>query len=261
VKEERWKPVPGYEGWYEVSDWGNVASLPRATTRGKVLKAQVSTKGYRQVGLSKYGTVKIRRISNLVLEAFVSARPPGHEACHGPGGQLDDSLGNLSWGTPAQNQLDRRRDGTSNQGERSVRSKMTSAIVSECRYRYAAGETQLALAAEFGVSPESMGAAIRGETYANVPGAVSRKSHETRLTDAIVLECRRRYAVGESQAVLCQEFGVTSGAMSSAIKGRTWAHLTESIPADDGRSRQRPEGFSEKMREAGRKGAEKRWHG
>jgi hypothetical protein len=200
---EVWLPVPGYAGWYEVSNLGNVASLARETTRGKLLKPQLTQKGYRQVGLSKYGKVRFHRISNLVLEAFTGPRPPDHQACHGPGGKMDDRLVNLSWGTPSRNQLDRRRDGTSNQGERGA-----SAV----------------------------------------------------LTAEIVLECRRRYAAGESQAILCREFGVTSGAMSSAIKGRTWAHLTEGIPEDDGRSRPRQDGFSEKMRAAGRKGAEARWH-
>ena len=30
---ETWKPVPGYEGLYEVSNHGQVWSAPRATTR------------------------------------------------------------------------------------------------------------------------------------------------------------------------------------------------------------------------------------
>jgi hypothetical protein len=166
---ERWLPYPGYAGFYEVSDQGNVTSLPRQTTRGKLLKAQVNKKGYRQVGLSKYGKVTIKRVARMVLETFDKPCPPGHEACHGPGGQLDDRLSNLCWGTPSKNQgEDRVRDGTSNRGEQSVRSKLTEAIVLECRRRYAAGETQAALAIEFSISPESMGAAIRGYTWAHL---------------------------------------------------------------------------------------------
>jgi hypothetical protein len=268
---ERWRSVPGYEGWYEVSDLGNVASLARQTTRGKVLRPQPSTKGYWTVGLSKYGKVKQHRISNLVLEAFVGPRPPGNQACHGPAGRADDSLANLSWGTPSENQLDRRRDGTSNQGERSVRARLTEAIVLECRRRYTAGETQTALAAEFGVSHESMGAAIRGRTWAHVTGGIlapdadggnlGERGPNHTLTEAIVLECRRRYAAGETQAALAIEFGVTSGAISSAIHGRTWAHLTEGIPDPeiDGRSLISTPQMRERRREYGRRGAEKRW--
>jgi hypothetical protein len=117
--------------------------------------------------------VKFYRISNLVLETFASPRPSGQEACHGPGGQLDDSLGNLSWGTRSRNQgADRVRDGTSNQGERSVRAKLTEAIVLECRRRYAAGETQVALAAEFGVTSGAMSNAIHGKTWAHLADGI-----------------------------------------------------------------------------------------
>lgn len=202
---ERWLPYPGYAGFYEVSDRGNVMSLPRATTGGKLLKAQIGKKGYRQVGLSKYGKVTIKRIGRMVLETFVGPCPPGHEACHGPGGRLDDSLDNLCWGTLSKNQgEDRLRDGTSNQGER-------------C-------------------------AAVR-------------------LTDAIVLECRRRYATGETQTALAAEFAVSSGAMNRAIKGYTWKHLTEGIPDPevDGRSLISTPEMRERRREYGRKGAKARW--
>lgn len=203
---EKWLPVSGYEGWYEVSNRGRVASLARQTTRGKVLTPQLNSKGYRQVGLSKYGRVRLHRVGALVLEAFFRPRNPGEQVCHGPNGKTDDSLANLTWGTPSQNQLDRRRDGTSNQGERSAAAT---------------------------------------------------------LTEAIVLECRRRYAAGETQSALAAEFGVSSGAMSSAIRGRTWSHLTEGIPDPDvdGRSLISTPGMRERRREYGRRGAEKRWRG
>lgn len=205
-KEEVWRPASGYAGFYEVSDHGRVISLSRTTTSGTVLKGAISTKGYRTVGLSKYGKVKLVPVGRLVLETFVGPRPPGCQVCHGPAGKTDDSLANLRWGTPSQNQLDRRRDQTSNQGERSA---------------------------------------------------------TARLTEDIVLECRRRYAAGETQTALAAEFGVSSGAMSSAIHGRTWAHLTEGIPDPDidGRSLISTSDMRQRRREYGRRGAEKRWRG
>jgi len=166
--EEVWQPVPGYSGWYEVSSHGRVGSLPRTTTRGKILKPQLGSKGYQQVGLSKYGNVKIYRVCHLVLLAFQGPCLPGHQACHGPGGRQDDSLANLYWGTPSRNQLDRRRDGTSNQGERSVQARLTNEIVLECRRRYLSGETQTALAAEFGVTSGAMCNAVHGKTWAHL---------------------------------------------------------------------------------------------
>ena len=73
-------------------------SLRRAATPGGLLVCCVTTQGYRQVRLSKYGRVKTLLVGQIVLETFVSQRPPGKRVRHGPGGKLDDSLANLWWG-------------------------------------------------------------------------------------------------------------------------------------------------------------------
>lgn len=95
-RKERWLPVPGYQGWYEVSDLGNVYAMARPFTHGGLLRPQVNSAGYRTVRLSKYGRVRTFTVGRLVLEAF---RGPayGRRARHGPGGKQDDSLANLEW--------------------------------------------------------------------------------------------------------------------------------------------------------------------
>jgi hypothetical protein len=81
-----------------VSDAGNVYSLPRPSTAGGLLAAQLNSAGYRQVALSKYGQVRVTPVGHLVLLAFRGPPGPGQRARHGPGGKADDSLGNLHWG-------------------------------------------------------------------------------------------------------------------------------------------------------------------
>lgn len=97
MDEERWLPAPGYAGWYEVSDLGNVLSLPRASTAGGLLAVQLNSRGYRVVILCKYGRCRTVPVGRLVLAAF---RGPasGRRARHGAKGPSDDSLANLSWG-------------------------------------------------------------------------------------------------------------------------------------------------------------------
>jgi len=95
---ERWLPVPGYQGWYEVSDAGNVYAMARAGAHGGLLKPGLTSGGYRFVVLYKYGRARTRTVGSLVLEAFNSTAPRGARARHGAGGRLDDSLGNLRWG-------------------------------------------------------------------------------------------------------------------------------------------------------------------
>jgi NUMOD4 motif len=268
---ERWKPYPGFAGFYEVSDLGNVYSLPRATTSGGIREAYVNVWGYRTVNLSKYGRIYYRRVGRMVLETWVSQCPPGCEACHGPGGPLDDSLHNLCWGSKASNHgPDRLRDGTTNRGENCATAKLTSVIVAECRRRVRSeanpgGETQLALATEFGVTQPVMSRAIRGITWADAPGTIPAKPVIwTSLTEEIVLECRRRVRSeanpdGETQIALSREFGVYYGALNRAIRGLTWGHLTEGILETDGRVLPVTPELRERRQEFGRKGAEARW--
>lgn len=200
---EGWRDIPGFENLYQVSrTGGQVRSLPRNTTRGKILRQSRNSHGYWQVSLSKDGKHYTRTVHCLVLLTFRGPCPPGYQACHGPRGQDDNSLDNLSYGTAEQNQLDRIRDGTSNRGERSAQSKLTEAIVAECRRRYAAGETQTALSAEFGVS---------------------------------------------------------TGAMSMAIRGKRWGYARDSVPVTTGKPSQQTPEFRTRMSERGKRGAAARW--
>lgn len=77
---ERWKPIKGFEGLYEISDFGNVKSLDRKvfyknriiiTHKGVMLKKYKHKKGYVCVRLSKNGKQKNVLIHRLVAEAFI----------------------------------------------------------------------------------------------------------------------------------------------------------------------------------------------
>lgn len=106
---ERWLPVVGYEGLYDVSDQGRVRSLfngTRPRTRSYVL-AQQSKDGYRRVYLYKDGKSTKRSVHQLVLEAFVGERPPGCETRHLNSIRHDNRLENLTWGTRSENCKDR----------------------------------------------------------------------------------------------------------------------------------------------------------
>lgn len=86
--------------------------------------------GYRNVTLCRNGIRTNRAIRHLVLETFVGPCPAGMEACHGPNGRADDSVGNLTYGTRAKNMgEDRLRDGTLPFGDNHRSSKLTSAAV------------------------------------------------------------------------------------------------------------------------------------
>jgi hypothetical protein len=171
---ERWLPVVGWEGLYEVSDLGRVRSLPRRGKRrartygdGRVLKHYVGpgTRGYPTVGLSYGERRKNRLVHQLVLEAFVGPRLPGIDSRHGPAGKLDASLRNLCYGTRKENFADRLRDGTSNRGERAGPAKLTWDAVREIRRSVAAGESRKSAAQRFGVHKQTLRMIIIGKTW------------------------------------------------------------------------------------------------
>lgn len=119
---ERWAPIPGWEGLYEVSDHGRVRSLPRVVksndaggTRwwnGRVRKPTLYNNGYYYVALTGRGRRERFAIHRLVLLAFAGPCPPSHEALHGDGDRGNNRLSNLRWGTSKENAADRDRHGT-----------------------------------------------------------------------------------------------------------------------------------------------------
>lgn len=52
----------------------------------------------------------------------------------------------------------------------------------------------------------------------------------SRLTEQAVIECRGRYAAGETTTSLAAEFGVSAGTIGEAVTGDTWSHLPGATP-------------------------------
>lgn len=165
---ERWLPVVGYEGRYEVSDLGRVRSTPRRRTRGGLLTPALR-EGYPFVVLYLNGTRHAHSVHHLVLEAFVGPRPEGQVARHGSPDRQDNRLANLCWGTYKENEADKLRDGTAfrlPRGTAHWRSELTEEIVRAMRQRYAAGGVlQRELAEEYGVTPGAVHDVIRGRRW------------------------------------------------------------------------------------------------
>lgn len=176
-RTETWRPIAGWQGWYEVSDLGQVRSLDRWFINavgarrfypGRVL-APVRDGPYLVVTLSRPGERLREAVHVLVLTAFDRPRRPGEQCRHGPRGPLSNCWPeDLCWGTNAENAADRARDGTNGNGERNRSAKLTEQAVRDCRRRRAAGERAVALAAEYGVSRSAIDRAVTGRKWAHV---------------------------------------------------------------------------------------------
>jgi hypothetical protein len=167
--KERWRAVVDYEGLYEVSDQGRVKSLPRATTRGGILKPiPYGTLGHLRVNLSKDGKARLHFVHTLVLTAFVGPRPEGKEGCHYPDRDpTNNRLGNLMWGTRLENMMHKTIHGThpDRRGENHPLAKLSDskiAFIFECSR---AGNSQKYIALTLGVDPSEISRVLSGKRW------------------------------------------------------------------------------------------------
>jgi hypothetical protein len=119
IAAERWRPVVGYEGLYEVSDCGRVRSLPRRAKlyRGtrpvpeKILSPYQYRGKHPYVVLCNTSGQKKLKVHRLVLAAFVGPCPDGMYGLHWNDDRTDNRLANLRYGSLSDNMLDRKRNG------------------------------------------------------------------------------------------------------------------------------------------------------
>ena len=155
------RDIPGFLN-YRVDDRGNVYTrLPLGRPRHedgpyvpwRVLAQWPNPDGRLTVKVRADGAKKRKRMSvhRLIALAFFGPRPKGMQVAHGRNGWLDNSVGNLSYKTPAHNKADELRDGTRYRGDKHHASKLTSSQWLELRRRLGAGEGIVDLCREFGI--------------------------------------------------------------------------------------------------------------
>jgi hypothetical protein len=120
---ERWLPVVGYEGFYEVSDLGRVRSLPRVKRNGCRMAGRILTlgrhkHGYPVANLWMDNRYQTRTVHTLMAEAFLGPAPDGTEVRHLDGDSAHCVLSNLTYGTHGDNMQDSLSHGTNDRAGR-----------------------------------------------------------------------------------------------------------------------------------------------
>lgn len=106
-----WKDIKGFEGWYKVSNDGDVKSIDRYighSRGGKRLYKGAPVKkalkrGYWQVRLKMDGNSYYFNVHRLVAAAFIPNKEGKPQVNHIDGDKLNNHVSNLEWCTVAEN--------------------------------------------------------------------------------------------------------------------------------------------------------------
>lgn len=172
--KEVWKDVEGFEGRYQVSNFGRVKSLDREITnlvgrtysvKGVVLR-QTLRNGYQRVILSLDGKATHVSVHRLVALAFV-ANPENKEYVHHINSdKMNNHMDNLEWVTPLENSRDARRNNLYISGSRSPNSKLEIEVIPNILDLYFnKGLFQSEIGEKYNVSQSTISCVIRGESW------------------------------------------------------------------------------------------------
>ena len=116
---EEWRDIPGFEGYYQVSNLGNVRSLDRYVVanksggkkllKGKMMKltkdrGRIESKTkYLVVNLRKEGKNKVCQVHRLVAEVFIPNPMNYPVPNHIDGNKENNMVDNLEWVTYSEN--------------------------------------------------------------------------------------------------------------------------------------------------------------
>jgi hypothetical protein len=150
---ENWKPVPGYEGKYEVSDLGKVRSLKSGEPR--LLRPGLCSNGYVSVSLER----KTHLVQHIVAQAFIGPRRKDALVLHNNGDRRDNRSSNLRYGTASENN----HDTTLHE-----RRKLSIESVKSIRALHGDGVPKVELAERFGVSRRQISNVVRRVQYGSI---------------------------------------------------------------------------------------------
>jgi hypothetical protein len=183
AKDVIWRPVPGYEGQYLVSNSGEIISLPRTTYRakrkgsdevvaqpldGKTLKPGFNG-SHLSVALCKNGICTKVNVHSIVASVFLGPPPEYNnvQICHNDGDGRNNASSNLRYDTPTGNAKDRLRHGTDARGENNPANKYNVEQILHVK-QLLQKHTQIEVSRLTGIPSSTVGGIKQGKVWKHI---------------------------------------------------------------------------------------------
>lgn len=177
--QEIWKPVPGYEGLYDVSNTGQVRALDRVVRsrwgtdkpiKGGLKAFAKNSQGYHSVHLYKVGKMGRAYVHRLVASVFLPNPQELPQVNHHDGDKSNNAVTNLEWCTGTSNCTHALRTNLyeSAKGQQIASAKLTEAEVREVRELAARGEMHKDIASVFGIGRKAITKIVNHQRWRHV---------------------------------------------------------------------------------------------
>ena len=169
TSKEIWKDIEDFEGYYQISNLGNVKSLQRLAknkdghriVKERILRQTKAGAGYLTVMLSKKQIAQRKIIHRLIALYFIPN--PQNKPCinHIDGNKLNNCINNLEWCTYLENNIHAYKNGL-------IPTKITQTEANQIRQLYLTGEyIQSEIGEMFDLTQGTVGKIVRNELWIN----------------------------------------------------------------------------------------------
>jgi hypothetical protein len=180
---EFWKDIPGYEGRYQVSNFGRIKSLDFSvvrsngriyTNKSRVQKPSKDNSGYLRCAFIKNSKLVTYKVHRLVADAFCKKPNEKVEVNHIDGNKLNNNSDNLEWVSRSENIKHAFRLGLMlpKRGILNSNSKLTGKDIKHIRdeYHYNNGKRGMfrKLSIGYGINKKTISQIVRKEIWSHV---------------------------------------------------------------------------------------------
>lgn len=223
IKQEQWKHVVGYEGFYEISNIGRVKRLPRLSHQiATIVNPILTPYGYFICSLGKNKKHRNYFIHRLVAIAFIENPRNCSDVNHLDGDRKNYKLENLEWCTRGENHKHAFRTGLRHQnGDKNQSRKLNSRHVKEIVSRYTPNVyTREMICQDYHIDISTVRDILNGESWSTVTGIKKGKGRKMVLSNSDIIKIKAYAKNGLTHTKIGEKYGVSQSYITNIILGK-----------------------------------------